>query len=45
MIELCDEVFLSIVYPRWGKIRLGSAIQPLVEVMNLLDGHLFVLIF
>ena len=21
--KLCDEVFLSIVYSRWGKVRLG----------------------
>ena len=24
VIELCDEVFLSISYQRWGKVRLGS---------------------
>ena len=35
VIELCDEVFLSIVYPRWGKVRLGSV--QLIELCGLIQ--------
>ena len=34
MIELCDEVFLSISYQGWGKVMLGSVHDEIFPSMS-----------